>query len=112
MTPTLYVILLTYVRPPEDVAAHLELHRAYLRRAYADGWFIVSGPQIPAQGGVILARAASVDDAQAMIRADPFSQLGLAEYQIIPFDALWSAPAFAPFLATSSELPTPPMVDS
>jgi uncharacterized protein YciI len=95
---TLYVILLTYVRPPEEVAAHLEEHRAYLRRAYADGWFIVSGPRIPVTGGVILARAALEDDVRAMIRADPFSQRGIAEYEIIAFDALWHAPEFAPFL--------------
>lgn len=103
---TLYLILLTYVRPPEEVAAHVEEHRAYLRRAYAEGWFIVSGPRVPAAGGVILARAASEDDVRAMIRADPFSQLGIAEYQIIAFDALWSAAAFAPLLAEPAP-PTP-----
>ncbi len=96
---TLYIILLNYVRPAEEVAAHLEEHRAYLRRAYAEGRFIVSGPRIPATGGVILARAASEDDARAMIRDDPFSQLGIAEHQLIAFDALWSAPEFAPLLA-------------
>ena len=95
---TLYVILLKYVRPPEEVTVHLEEHRAYLRQAYADGWFIVSGPRIPATGGVILARAASEDDVRAMIHADPFSQLGIAEYEIIAFDALWHAPEFAPLL--------------
>ena len=102
MPATLYLILLTYVRPPEEVAAHLEEHRAYLRRMYAEGHFIVSGPRVPADGGVILARAASEDDVRALIRTDPFSQRGIAEYQVIAFDALWSAPQFAPFL----ELPT------
>lgn len=101
---TLYLILLNYVRPPEEVAAHVEEHRAYLRHAYAEGWFIVSGPRVPAEGGVILARAASEDAVRAMIRADPFSQLGIAEYQIIAFDALWSAAEFAPLLAE----PAPP----
>jgi uncharacterized protein YciI len=96
---TLYLILLTYIRPPDEVAAHLEEHRAYLRRAYAEGHFIVSGPRIPAQGGVILARAASADDARDLIRTDPFHQRGIAEYQLIAFDALWSAPEFAPLLA-------------
>ena len=105
MTTTLYLILLNYVRPPEEVAAHLEEHRAYLGRAYAEGRFIVSGPRVPATGGVVLARAASEEDARAMIRDDPFSQLGIAEYQLIAFDALWSAPAFAPLLAQSGAAP-------
>lgn len=102
---TLYLILLNYVRPAEEVAAHVEEHRAYLRRHYAEGHFIVSGPRVPATGGVVLARAASEDDARALIRDDPFSQLGIAEYQLIAFDALWSAPAFAPLLAQADATP-------
>lgn len=105
MTATLYLILLTYVRPAEEVAAHVEEHRAYLRRHYAEGHFIVSGPRVPSTGGVVLARAASEDDARALIRDDPFSQLGIAEYQLIAFDALWSAPAFAPLLAPGDATP-------
>ncbi len=102
---TLYLILLTYVRPPDEVAAHLEEHRAYLRRAYAAGWFIVSGPRTPAEGGVILARGASENAVRAMIHADPFSQQGIAAYQVIAFDALWSAPEFAPLLAPPASSP-------
>ncbi|HET9111657.1 MAG TPA: YciI family protein [Ktedonobacterales bacterium] len=100
---TLYLILLTYVRPTEEVTAHVEEHRAYLRRAYAEGHFIVSGPRAPATGGVILARAASEEGAWDLIRVDPFYQQGIAEYQVIAFDALWSAPDFAALLA-----PLPP----
>lgn len=99
MSTTLYLLLLTYTQPSEVVAASLEDHRAFLRRHYADGRFIVSGPQTPASGGVILARAASAEDVRALLSDDPFQQRGIAAYQIIPFEALWSAPAFAPFLA-------------
>ncbi len=101
MPTTLYLIMLTYTRPLDEVNAHLEEHRAYLRRMYAAGHFIVSGPRVPPGGGVILAHAASEDDAHALTREDPFSQLGLATYEVIAFDALWSAPEFAPLLAQS-----------
>ncbi len=99
MPTTLYLIMLTYTRPLEEVNAHLEEHRAYLRRNYAEGHFIVSGPRVPPGGGVILARAASEQAARDLIREDPFGQLGLATYEIIAFDALWSAPEFASVLA-------------
>ena len=102
---TLYLILLKYIRPPEEVTAHVEEHRAYLRRHYTAGDFIVSGPRVPPEGGVILARAASEADARALIADDPFSQLGIAEYQLIPFDALWSAPGFAALLETPPAAP-------
>jgi uncharacterized protein YciI len=95
---TLYLLLLTYTRPLDEVNAHVEEHRAFLRRNYAAGHFIVSGPRVPPGGGVILARAASEEAARALTSDDPFSQLGLATYEIIAFDALWSAPAFAPLL--------------
>ncbi len=99
MPTTLYVMLLTYTRPLDEVNAHLEGHRAYLRRMYAAGHFIVSGPRVPPGGGVILARAASEENARALTREDPFSQLGFATYEVIAFDALWSAPEFTPVLA-------------
>ncbi|HEX2350158.1 MAG TPA: YciI family protein [Ktedonobacterales bacterium] len=99
MPATLYLILLTYVRPPEEVAAHLEEHRAYLRGAIAAGHLIVSGRMMNDAGGVILVRAASEEAVRALVADDPFGQHGIATHQIIPFAANWSAPAFAPFLA-------------
>lgn len=95
---TLHLILLTYVRPWEEVAAHLEEHRVYLRRAIAAGQLIVSGRRMDDAGGVILVRAASEDDVRALVADDPFGQHGVATHQIVPFAANWSAPAFAPFL--------------
>ena len=103
MPTTLYLILLTYVRPAEEVAAHLEEHRAYLRRAIAAGQLIVSGRRLDDGGGVILVRAASEDAVRALVADDPFGQLGIATHQVIPFEALWNAPAFAPFLAPFAE---------
>lgn len=105
MPTTLYIMLLTYTRPLDEVNARLEEHRAFLRRMYAAGRFIVSGPRVPPGGGVILARAASADDAHALTREDPFSQMGLATYEIIAFDALWSAPEFAPLLEQARKQP-------
>ena len=100
MTTTLYLILLTYTRPHEEIAAALEDHRAYLRRAYDAGRFLVSGPRVPApaSGGVILARAGSLEEARTYVRDDPFHQRGLATHEIIPFDALWADPRMAALL--------------
>ena len=102
---TLYLILLTYTRPAEEIAAALEDHRAYLRRAYEAGRFLVSGPRVPASGGVILARAGSLEEAWGYVRDDPFHQRGLATHEIIPFTALWADPRMAALLGESSEEP-------
>lgn len=98
MPATLYLMLLTYTRPREEIDAAVEGHRAFLRRGYAAGRFLVSGPRVPPDGGVILARAASLDVARGYLRDDPFQQRGLATYEIIPFTALWSDSRLAPLL--------------
>lgn len=108
MPTTLYLILLTYVRPAEEVAAHLEEHRAYLRRAIAAGQLVVSGRRLDDAGGVILVRAASEEAVRALVADDPFGQHGIATHQVIPFAALWSAPGFAPFLAPFAADGLPP----
>src|SRR3954462_14894710 len=51
----MFVLLLTYVRPLEDVDALMRDHMAWLEQQYAAGRFIVSGRRVPRTGGVIVA---------------------------------------------------------
>ncbi|HEX9036569.1 MAG TPA: YciI family protein [Ktedonobacterales bacterium] len=105
MTTMLYLILLTYTRPKEEIDAALDDHRAYLRRNYDAGRFLVSGPRVPASGGVILARAGSLEEAWGYVRDDPFAQRELASHEVIPFIALWSDPRLAPLLSQDEPPP-------
>jgi uncharacterized protein YciI len=98
MAPTLYLILLTYTAPEAEITAALEDHRAYLRRWYDAGKFLLSGPRVPATGGVIVARALSAEEAERYVADDPFHQRGLATHEVIPFVGLWSDPRLAPLL--------------
>ena len=98
MAPTLYLIMLTYTAPEAEINAAVEDHRAYLQRWYDAGKFLLSGPRVPATGGVIIARAASAAEAQGYVTDDPFYQRGLATHEIIPFTGLWSDPRIAPLL--------------
>ena len=91
----MFLILLHYIQPLAAVEAHLDAHRAYLARRYADGTFLLSGRKEPRTGGVILAKAASRDAADALVREDPFHAAGVAEYTVIEFHPTMSAPALA-----------------
>jgi uncharacterized protein YciI len=51
-----FVLLLSYVKPLEEVDALMREHVAWLRRHYDAGRFVASGRRIPRTGGVILAR--------------------------------------------------------
>ncbi len=81
----MFVVILTYTKPLSEVDAHLEDHRAWLRGQYQAGTFIASGRQVPPQGGVILARAESLEALRQILAQDPFSRNGVAQHQVVQF---------------------------
>ena len=91
----MFLILLDYMKPLDAVDAHLDAHRAFLARHYADGSFLLSGRKEPRTGGVILARAPSREAAEALVREDPFHATGVARYTVIEFHPTLSAPVIA-----------------
>lgn len=98
----MYLILLTYIRPADEVAAARPAHREYLDRCYAQGKLVCSGPRDPATGGVILARVDTEEEAQKIIADDPFFVDGVATYEAIRFQPVKYDPAFAPFIYAAS----------
>lgn len=89
----LHVVLLRYTRPIEEIEAVTPEHRAWLDGHYASGRFIVSGPQNPRTGGVILARGDKEGLAE-LLKEDPFAKHGLAEYDIVSFVPVKRAKGF------------------
>lgn len=79
----LYLILLNYLAPLTEIDSHLAAHRAFLKKHYDAGHFLVSGKREPRTGGVILAQADSLENVMQWISEDPFKQEGVAAYQII-----------------------------
>ncbi len=94
----MFVVLLTYVRPLEEVDRHMKAHMAHLREAYREKRFIASGRRIPRSGGVILARGHDKEVIQALMEKDPFVIEGVATFEIIEFNTSQSDPAFKPFV--------------
>lgn len=95
----MYLLLVHYLRPLDEVDTQLEAHRAFLDTYYQRGVFVVSGPRAErALGGVILTRAIDEEELQSIIAADPFVQYGLARYEIISFRVTKHAPDFETYL--------------
>ena len=90
----MFVLLLTYTKPLEEVDALMRDHMKWLNEQYAAGRFMVSGRQIPRTGGVILARGDDRDEIEAVAADDPFVKGGVATYEAIQFRASQSAPGF------------------
>lgn len=66
-------------RDPALIAAH----RAFLQRGYDEGRCLLSGPSIPPSGGVLVARATSLDDLNAWLADEPFCKAALMRFSKI-----------------------------
>ncbi len=81
----MFIAILTYKKPLEEVDRYLQAHRDYLSEHYDAGDFIVSGPQNPRVGGVIMIKVSDREAVNAIISQDPFNINSIAEYQIVEF---------------------------
>lgn len=94
----LFVCLVHYTKPLEEVLAKLEEHRAYLKKGYDKGILLASGPRIPKDGGIIIGKFANKDEALSFAQADPFTQHNLAQYEILEFEPILHAQILTDFL--------------
>jgi uncharacterized protein YciI len=81
----MFVIELIYRAELGEIDANMKAHVSFLKVNYAAGRFLVSGRKVPRDGGIILARADSREQIEAIVQQDPFVARGLADYRIIEF---------------------------
>jgi uncharacterized protein YciI len=94
----MYVLLVKYLKPLDEVERLTPAHREFLDRYYRQGKFIVSGPREPRSGGVIIADVENELEAMKIIVEDPYFIQKVADYELIRFTPTRHDPRFAPFL--------------
>lgn len=94
----MFIFILTYQKPLNEVEKYLAMHRTYLDVNYKAGHFIASGRQEPRTGAVILCRAASKELALKIMKADPFYINQVATYDVIEFIPTKYAEGFERFI--------------
>jgi uncharacterized protein YciI len=94
----MYVVLLKYVKPIEDVDRVVAPHRAYLDTLIESGVLLASGPQIPRTGGVFLVKGIDRTELSDILAKDPFAREGIAEYSVVEFDPIKRNPALSGIL--------------
>lgn len=82
----MFIAILTYKKPLEEVDRFLQAHRDFLAEHYAAGDLITSGPRIPRTGGVIMIKATNREAVDALLAQDPFHIHDIADYQIVEFN--------------------------
>jgi uncharacterized protein YciI len=63
-----------YLVPFEELSELVPKHREFLQKGYDAGFFLCSGPQIPARGGFLLARAESLAKLEDLLAEEPFTK--------------------------------------
>jgi len=91
----MFLLLSRYVKPLDEVDRWLQEHRNFLDRHYAAGHFVVSGPQEPRVGGVIVTAEMERERVEAILAEDPFAREGVAAYEIVEFRPTKSHPSIA-----------------
>ncbi|WP_295698446.1 YciI family protein [uncultured Helicobacter sp.] len=96
--PQLFVCLVHYTQPFEEILKRLDEHRTYLKMGYEKGFLLASGPRIPKDGGIIIGKFASKDEAITFSQNDPFTRHNLAQYEILTFEVVLHAEILKDFL--------------
>lgn len=81
----LFIINLRYTADLDTIIKNRPDHLDFLQRHYDAGTFIVSGPKVPREGGIILAKAESKQHLTEIANQDPFITHGLATFEITEF---------------------------
>lgn len=80
-----FVVEVTYLLPAEQLSEITPLHRAFLKTGYDQGWLLLSGPQEPKVGGMIIAKAPSREAIETFFTQDPYQQKNVATYRFTEF---------------------------
>lgn len=94
---TMIISILTYVKPIQEVEKYLQQHNSYLDNYYNEKKFIASGRRNPRTGGVILMDT-TLEEAQEIVKHDPFLVQEIANYSFIEFLPSKCAPEFTNLL--------------
>ncbi len=89
-----FVIESTYLAGLERIDEQLVAHRAHLEQGFRSGMLLVSGPQLPRAGGIILARAKDRTEIEEFLARDPFSMAGISRYRVVEFQPVSQSPNF------------------
>lgn len=95
----MFILVLKYIKPIEEVDKELKPHITYLEKYYSLQKFICSGRRNPRLGGVILCNAKNREEVDTIIKEDPFYIKKIAEYEIIEFSPTKYADGFEVFIS-------------
>lgn len=93
----IFAALIDYSPDASKIAEHRPAHRAYLKSLLDSGNLVISGPFLDDGGGLLVYEAPTKEDAEALIRADPFAKAGVfVSWTIRPWKIIMANPSLLP----------------
>ena len=94
-----FAAIIQYTPDKAKIAEIRPFHRQYLTTLQERGQLAAAGPFTDDSGALIIYEAETLEEAEALLRADPFNKNGIfVSYQIRP----WKPVFFAPNLIATS----------
>jgi len=87
-----HVLTSTYLQPPDVVGQTRPAHLEFLDNEVAAGRLLLAGRQESGAGGVLITGDLSAEDAQDIVARDPYTQAGVARYDVVSFNGAVRAP--------------------
>lgn len=79
----MFIVLLKFSDKKDQAGAHMKGHKAWVKRGFDDGVFLMAGSLQPNAGGSVLAHETSMADLQSRVAADPFVAENVVSAEII-----------------------------
>ena len=102
-----FVIEISYTAPLTEIDRVLLKHREFLQTGYDQKRLLLSGPQNPRTGGVLIARGESLEEVQQFFANDPYQLEKLTTYRFIEFTPVKHLPAVAEWIGATTQAPRP-----
>ncbi|KAF1020867.1 MAG: hypothetical protein GAK30_02255 [Paracidovorax wautersii] len=104
----IYILTLKYIRPPEEVRAHIDTHRHWLAQHIQAGRILAAGPLEDRSGGLVIATCSNRAELDGMIAEDTFVVHQVAEVSVQSFEPTIRAPALPQQWAMSAAVVAAP----
>jgi uncharacterized protein YciI len=89
--------IIEYTRDAAKIAAARPAHREYLKGLLESGRLAISGPFIDDSGGLLIYETETLEEAEALLREDPFTKSGVF--------LNWTIRAWKPIMANPALFP-------
>lgn len=79
----MFIVLLKFSANKAKAGRFMDGHKAWLKRGFDDGVFLLAGSLLPNLGGAIVAHKVALPDLQGRVKDDPFVAENVVSAEII-----------------------------